>query len=275
MQTLTEIKSLLAERGLAPRKKYGQNFLHDHNLIRKLVDAAGIRNGDLVLEVGPGTGTLTEELLERGAEVICCEIDPGFATLLRDRLGVKITLIEGDIMDKGRTLSPAVITALAGRPFTLIANLPYQIASPLIAALLINHSGCLGQFITIQKEVADRLTAKPSTKQYGPLGIIVQALATVSRIATLPPTCFWPPPDVTSAMISIHPRLDSPVTIPGAEGLARFITNLFTKRRKQLGTSLGRDQNQIWPEGVTPEQRPETLTVDQLIALYQIHNSDG
>jgi len=280
MQTITEIRALLAERGLRPRHRLGQNFLHDQNQLRKLIAAAQIAPGDLVLEVGPGTGTLTEALLEAGAAVIACEIDERLADLVADRLGERITLIRGDCLARGRALAPSVVEAINGRAFRLVANLPYQVASPLMTTLLLDHANCLGQYVTIQKEVADRLLAAPGTKAYGPLGIIIQALAEVKRIGAVPPTCFWPQPKVTSAMISIFPsppgrgaRGEGP---PEGEGLespearrsfARFITDLFSKRRKQLGTIFGRDRS--WPDGVTADMRPEVLTVEQLTHLWR------
>jgi len=298
MQTLSDIRQLLSDRGLRPRKRFGQNFLHDQNQIRKLVDAADVTRGDLVLEVGPGTGALTEALLDRGVNVIACEIDRDLAAILRERFGDQINLIIGDCLKGQRELSDDVISAIAGRPFTLVANLPYQIASPLMAALLMDHPNCVGQFVTIQKEVADRLVAKPHTKAYGPLSIIVQALAKVQRIGTLSSSCFWPSPEVTSAMVSILPSPSGrgvrgegaavhsegwtrphPDPLPEGEGVdpampsnrrafARFITDLFTKRRKQLGTIFGRDRTN-WPPGVTADLRPEALDVGQLIELWK------
>lgn len=274
MQTLSEIRQLLAERGLKPKHRLGQNFLHDKNQITKLLDAARLRPGELVLEVGPGTGALTEGLLERGAQVVACELDRDLADLVEARLGDRITLIRGDALAKQRQLNPTLVEALAGRPFKLVANLPYQVASPLIGALLIDHPppACVGQFVTIQREVAERLMAKPSTKEYGPLSIIVQALATVERISMLSPSCFWPQPEVTSAMVAIEPhRLKGRKSLSSAEArdFAAFITRLFTKRRKQLGTTFGRARTD-WPEGVTANRRPEALSVEQLVALWRI-----
>jgi 16S rRNA (adenine1518-N6/adenine1519-N6)-dimethyltransferase len=266
MQSLSEIRSLLEAHGLRPRKRFGQNFLHDKNHLARLVEVADVSPGDLVLEVGPGTGTLTEALLAAGAEVIACEIDEGLATLIEDRLGERITLVRGDCLDRGRRLAASVAEAIGDRPFRLVANLPYQVASPLMCTLLIDHPACLGQFVTIQKEVADRLLAPPGSKAFGPLTIIVRAFADVRRIAVLGPGCFWPAPQVDSAMVAITPRADHGVEAPAA--LARFVTELFTKRRKQLGTVFGRDR--AWPDGVTETMRPEALTIAQIVALWRM-----
>jgi 16S rRNA (adenine1518-N6/adenine1519-N6)-dimethyltransferase len=279
VQTLTEIRQLLAERGLTPRHRLGQNFLHDKNQLNKLVDAAAIRLGEVVVEVGPGTGTLTETLLERGAVVIACELDANLADLIADRLlpNPSLTLIRGDAMGKQRSLHPDVVSAISGREFKLVANLPYQIASQLMSTLLIDHENCMGQYVTVQREVADRLMASPASKAYGALTIIVQSMATVARIATLSPSCFWPPPEVNSAMIVIHPTGHSFAGENESRRFARFITELFSKRRKQLGTIFGRG-SPAWidPEvagRILPEARPESLSIEQALQLWRAFGS--
>jgi 16S rRNA (adenine1518-N6/adenine1519-N6)-dimethyltransferase len=270
MQTLSEIKALLESRGLAPRKSLGQNFLIDHNLIRKLVDASGVGPGDPVLEIGPGTGTLTEELLARGCEVIAVELDRGLAELLRERLATAFTstftLIEGDALDGKRAVNQQAIRALAGRPFRLVANLPYGAGTPVLLALLTNRPECSGMFVTIQREVADRLLAGSGSRDYGAISVVAQALCHISRIAVLPPECFWPRPEVTSTMLALTRRAD-PLTANPA-GLAAFAQELFGKRRKQLGSILGRPApDRPWPAGIRPDQRAEELSVAQFVAL--------
>ena len=273
MQTLTDIKRLLEAHGLSPRKALGQNFLIDHNLIRKLVDTSGVGAGDLVLEVGPGTGTLTEELVERGCRVVACELDPHLAALLRNRFPPptqpdapgSVVLVEGDCLESKRAISREVVRALGGRPFALVANLPYNAATPLMLSLLCEHPECRGLFVTIQREVADRLLAKPGTKDFGPLAIVAQAVGDLHLIATLPPECFWPRPDVTSAMVAVT-RRTSPLT-DNPRSLADFCQGLFTQRRKQLGSILGRAGE--WPEGISPTLRAEQLTVGQVIELQR------
>ena len=266
MQSLREIRELLATRGLTPRHRFGQNFLHDHGKIVELVDAANLQPGETVLEVGPGTGALTECLLERKVRVIAVEIDRDLAGLVRDRFGNRITLVEGDCLAKGRRLAPEVVSALEGSAFKLVANLPYQAASPLMASLLMHHPECSGQWVTIQKEVVDRLVANPGTKAWGPLTAIVRAFASARRIAILPPGCFWPAPKVTSAMAELLPcASDSRPSDP--DGFARYVTKLLSQRRKQIGRILGRDITASL--GIEPQTRAETLSAEQLLELRE------
>lgn len=275
-QSLTTIKDLLTSRGLAPKKSLGQNFLVDHNLIRKLADASGIQSGDLALEIGPGTGVLTDELLERGVRVIACELDDGLASLLQDRLASHIasgqfTLVRGDCLDGKRALHPELRRLLSesGAPFRLIANLPYGAATPLMTNLLLDYPNCSGLFVTVQKEVADRLGAPPDSSDYGPLSVITSSCATVHRVAKLPPECFWPRPDVTSSMVSVIRRPD-PLT-PSLHDFADFVQAVFEQRRKQLGGIL-REKFSVrepfaYPAGVSPKSRAENLSPQQLLAL--------
>lgn len=270
---------MLEARGLSPQKMFGQNFLIDHNLIRKLVDAAQLKAGDVVLEVGPGTGVLTEELVERGYKVIACDIDRGLCELLRERLGSRITLIEGDCLASKHALSQQLTDALSHfdithnspKHFKLVANLPYACATPLMMILLSQWQSCDGLFVTIQKEVADRLAAKHSTKEYGPISVLSQSVSHVEMIAKLPPHCFWPQPDVTSAMIALK-RLPIPKTKDPA-GLLSFCNRLFEQRRKQLGGVLSTMQSEggieTVPVTLDATRRAESMSVAELISLFE------
>lgn len=271
MQTLAQIKAMLEERGLRPRHALGQNFLIDKNLLTKLVDAAAVAPGDLVLEVGPGTGTLTESLLERGCRVVACELDDSLAALLQERMpslgyGERFRLVQGDCLDKGRVLNRTAAGAIGDEPFKLVANLPYGAATPLMLNLLMDHSRCSLMAVTIQREVAQRLAAKHGSKEYGLLSVVTQCLGTVETIASLPPECFWPRPDITSAMVIVRRRGD-PLTRDAA-GLVALCHTLFSKRRKQLGAILGRGQP--LPEGIAATQRPEELTPQQFVELLEL-----
>lgn len=291
MQTLAQIKEILAEHGLSPRHALGQNFLLDHNLIRKLVDASGAHEGDVILEVGPGTGTLTEELLARGCRVVACELDKGLAAMLRQRLAdpqallsappsARFALVEGDCLASKSAINPELIEALTSMmgsgtttppTFRLVANLPYGAATPLMIALLVDHPACRSMHVTIQREVADRLLAGPRSDDYGPLSVLAGTLATVQRVATLPPECFWPRPDVTSAMVSIT-RRDTPLT-DDPRGLGEFCQMLFSKRRKQIGSTLGRAR--AFPPGIRSENRVEELSPEQIIELHRAFRAAG
>lgn len=284
VQTLAHIRELLDQHGLRPKRSLGQNFLIDHNLIRKLVDAAAVAAGDLVLEVGPGTGTMTEELLARGADVVACELDDGLAALNRARIpGLDVarrsdghdpfTLVHADCLDGKHALNPGLVDALGARPFRLVSNLPYGAATPLLMTLLTDYPACPLMAVTIQREVADRLMAGPGSKDYGPLGVLAQAMASVERIATAPPECFWPRPDVTSAMVLLR-RRDHPLT-DNPRRLSEFARTLFGQRRKQLGGTLkGLDWAAVAStpvlETVAPTLRAEQLSVEQIVTLSRL-----
>lgn len=276
-QTLTDIKTLLASHGLHPKKRFGQNFLHDGNHMRRIMEAADVRPGELILEVGPGTGALSERLLEAGARVLAVEIDRDMEPILLERLAPfadRFQLHVGDILASKHTLNPDVIQLLRAfpdtrhpvsdaRPFKLIANLPYNIASPLLVNLAVDHPGMTTAVIMIQREVADRITAKPGGKDYGPLSVILQAVCDVDIVGTLSPACFWPAPKVASAVVRLvrraNPVTDDPAT------LSRVLQTLFQKRRKQIGAILGRERP--LPNGIDPGARPESLSVEQFVAL--------
>ena len=227
-QTLSEIKAALASRGLRPKHALGQNFLHDGNHLRAIVEAAEVGPGDRVLEVGPGTGTLTGALLDAGAEVVAVELDAGLAGLVRERFGGSpgFTLVEGDCLDGKHGLNAEMLDRLdsgddtaAPPTFKLVANLPYQAASPLLA----NLAGLPGRPVTtavvmLQKEVADRLAAEPGGRAYGALGVLLQAGHAIERLAVLPASCFWPQPKVASAVVRLIRRDEPLVTDPAAFG---------------------------------------------------------
>ncbi|MEM0913192.1 MAG: 16S rRNA (adenine(1518)-N(6)/adenine(1519)-N(6))-dimethyltransferase RsmA [Planctomycetota bacterium] len=301
-QTLADIKALLDRHGLRPKHQHGQNFLIDGNHLRRIVEAArslsehdsggpspqpspkgtGSERAWRVLEVGPGTGVLTEAMLEAGADVIAVEIDTDLVDVLRDRLdgaidGGRLAIVQGDVLAGKRAIAPAVNEAMAerwggGAPFTLVANLPYHVASPLIANLVVDDLAMRGAVVMVQKEVADRLAAEPGGKDYGALGVVVQAGCAVERVSVLGPGCFWPAPKVASAVVKLTRRAEP---IGGDLGrVSRFAGELFRSRRKQLGGVFrsagwrwGADGEAGWPAGVESTVRAERLTVSQIAAL--------
>jgi 16S rRNA (adenine1518-N6/adenine1519-N6)-dimethyltransferase len=271
-QTLTEIRSMLEARGLSPRKSMGQNFLVDRNLVAKLARRAGVGENDIVFEVGPGTGTLTGELLASGARVVAVELDRGLAELLRERFaepirGGRLTLIEGDCLESKSRINQTAIDALGTAPFKLVANLPYHAATPLMLTLITTHPACRSMHVTIQREVAERLSAPPGGKRYGSISVVAACVMPARAFAGLPGECFWPRPTVASAMVELT-RLDDPHT-DDPVALAAFCRDAFAGRRKQLQTllrSMGRPPER-WPEGINPTDRIESLPPERISAL--------
>ncbi|MCC6580407.1 MAG: ribosomal RNA small subunit methyltransferase A, partial [Phycisphaeraceae bacterium] len=231
-----------------------------------ILEAAQVGPGDLVLEVGPGTGVLSQRLLEAGANLVLVEIDRDLELILRSQLpvdGERCRLLVQDVLAGKHQLHPAVLEALGGRPFKLVANLPYNVASPLLANLAMDCPAMSAAIVMVQREVAQRLVAHPGGKDYGPLGILVQALCEVRNVTTLSPGCFWPSPGVDSTVLCIT-RRSVPLT-DDPHQLSALLHRLFNQRRKQLGSILGRAT--ALPDDVSPSARPEQLSLDQLVRL--------
>lgn len=293
-QTKRQIEALLAEAEIHPRHRFGQNFMIDGNLVGLIAEAGEIGAGDLVIEVGPGTGTLTEELLERvgpDGRILAVEIDRDLAAALRRRFGAheRFVLIEGDAMAGKHALNAplaqeidAARNAARGqqkaRGVRLVANLPYNIASPLIIELLLAGVDLLA--FTVQKEVAQRLRAAPEdAKEYGTLSIIVQSLADVELLRKIPPTAFWPQPAVDSALVRLR-RREAEEPIRGREReFGRFVSALFSMRRKTLRRALSSvladPAAPLAAAGLTGEQRPEQVDPEQMRRLFAAAQMTG
>lgn len=272
-QTKRQIQALLAEHGLRPRHRFGQNFMIDGNLLRLVADAAQIVPGDHVIEVGPGTGSLTEELQSRGARVVAIEIDRDLAGLLRVRFesSPNFRLIEGDSLAGKHALNAQLHSAIlgaksAGGIVRLAANLPYNIASPLIIELLIAGIDLLA--FTVQREVAQRLRASPGGKDYGALSVMTQLLSRVEILRTLPPQAFWPMPKIESALV----RLTSEDQLAGrAAEFSAFVHRLFSFRRKTLRKAVPEFHGILKLLGISSELRAEQLTPADCLRLFQAH----
>ena len=297
-QTKTEIRALLDAADARPKHRFGQNFMIDQNLVAAVADAGEVAAGDCIIEVGPGTGTLTEELLSRVGEagrVVAVEIDRDLAAMLRDRLaaplagrveeaedpghapqagrlnGGGLILIEGDALASKHALNPNLLSEIAkaradGLPVKLVANLPYNIASPLAVGLLAAGVDLL--VFTVQKEVADRLRALPGTGEYGPLTVMVQLLAHVEVLRTLPPQAFWPVPKIDSALVRL--RRDDRL-VGEVRPFGDWLRALFSMRRKTLRKAIremGGAEGVLESLGIDPRARPETLDPPTLLNLY-------
>lgn len=279
---------MLAGAGISPRRRWGQNFLIDGNLMRRLVDSAELQPQDLVLEVGAGTGGLTELIAPKVAALIAVEIDRKLHEILQRRLSPfdNVQLIQSDVLSSKHRLCPDVCEALlaAGGRITgrvmLVANLPYNIATPLLINLLVGPFRIERFCFTVQRELADRLSADPGTKDFGPMSVAVQCTSRLRRVAILPPEVFWPRPAVMSAMIRIDVERN-PFETP--ERLGRFIEFVracFAHRRKTLKYNLARvvDGDELANLGADFDlkKRPEQLTVDEWVSLGQrVETSSG
>ena len=243
----------------------------DQNLVRIVVAAGNIAAGDTIIEVGPGTGTLTEELLASPAgKVISVEIDRDLAKMLREQFAdnSRFQLIEGDALSGKHELNADLLTAMQGLsgPRRLIANLPYNIASPLVIELLL--VGVDSLVFTVQKEVADRLRATAGSDAYGPLTVMVQMLAEVEVLRTLPPQAFWPAPKIDSALVRLvrNDRLGASVN-----AFSRFVHQIFSFRRKTLRKAMsmaGFPLEALEKTGFNGQQRPEEFTPEQFLQLF-------
>jgi len=283
--TQTEIRALLAEAGLRLDRRLGQNFLIDGNLMRLLVAEADLGPHDTVLEVGAGVGNLTELLVEQAGWVVAVEIDPRLAAIARERLAgaANLDLLRTDALKDKHTLSPALVErvrsrlARLGGALKLVANLPFAAATPLVAELLVAGPVPERLVFTVQKEVADRLAAAPATRDYGPVGVIVQALAEVQVLRRLAPSVFWPRPRVRSAMVRIFSSAERRQRIANLATFRAVIEGLFGHRRKQSARSLALSPTLegtpgLWAErlravGLDPAARGETYSVQDIIRL--------
>jgi 16S rRNA (adenine1518-N6/adenine1519-N6)-dimethyltransferase len=285
-QTQSYLRKLFDQRGIAPRHRLGQNFLVDLNIHDLIAETAEIRPGDLVLEVGPGAGALTALLAGRGATVIAVEIDPKMAELARETVAglPRVLVINTDALANKNSLSPILIdhicsarTMGAGKAFKLVANLPYSVATPVITNVLV-HPELVPErmVVTIQRELAERMIAVPSSPPYSSLSVIVQALAEVSIVRVLPPSVFWPRPKVESAVVLIRPDLARRADLD-VSWFHPLIRKLFLHRRKNLRHVLGGLWPGTWTKteveswlntlGLKGQARAEELDIDQFRAL--------
>jgi 16S rRNA (adenine1518-N6/adenine1519-N6)-dimethyltransferase len=276
----TDVRGLLAAHDLRPSRALGQNFLADPNTARRIVRLAGVAPGDRVLEVGPGVGSLTVALAEAvspGGQVLALEVDRHLLPVLGEVVAdlPQVRVVHGDALtvDYEALLSDA-------RPWTMVSNLPYNVATPLMARLLdeVPRLGTLS--VMVQKEVAERLAAPPGTQACGAISVKVAYHATASIVGVVPPTVFLPRPKVDSAIVRFERRPAPPVEVPSAEGLFALARAGFGQRRKTLRQALRpllgtRVEEVLAGAGIAPMTRAETLGLDQWAALARAAHAPG
>lgn len=262
------------------QKKFGQNFLIDEHVIDKILRAADITKDDVVLEIGPGFGTMTQYMAERAKEVIAVEIDNNLIPILQETLADydNVTIINDDILKVD-------LNALAkeknnGAPFKVVANLPYYITTPIIMGIFENHVPVSSVTVMVQKEVADRMQVGPGTKDYGALSLAVQYYAEPYIVANVPPNCFMPRPGVGSAVIRLTKWDKPPVEVKDEKLMFAIIRASFNQRRKTLQNGIKNAPNLSFTKeqvvealaslGLPESIRGEALTLTQFAALSDV-----
>ncbi len=272
--------------GIRPATRHGQNFLIDLNLVELIVDAAELTSDDVVLEIGTGTGSLTSIMAQRAAAVVTIEIDAHLFELASEQLFdlSNVTMLRIDALRNKNNFDDQVmdvvgeqLAAAPGRQLKLVANLPYNIATPVISNLLLSRHVPHSMTVTIQKELAERIIAPPSTKDYSALSVWIQSQCTAEIVRLMPPSVFWPAPKVTSAVLRIIVDPERRAKIADLQSFHQITKALFLHRRKFLRANVVAalkhhlDKAQVdelfETFGFAVDTRTEQLDVDTLIKL--------
>ena len=262
------------------QKKFGQNFLIDTHVLDKIISAAEITKDDLVVEIGPGIGTMTQYLACAAREVVAIEIDKMLIPILQDTLSAydTVTIINEDVLKVD--LNKLAEEKNGGRPVKVVANLPYYITTPIIMGLFENHVPLHSITIMVQKEVADRMRMGPGTKDYGALSLAVQYYAEPYLVANVPQNCFMPRPKIGSAVIKLTVHEKPPVTVRDEKLMFKLIRASFNQRRKTLANGLNNSPELHYSKEqiaeaierleVSPSVRGEALTLEQFAKLADV-----
>lgn len=268
------IRQLAAELDLRPTKQRGQNFVHDPNTVRRIVAAAGLGADDVVLEIGPGLGSLTLGLLEQVSQVIAIEIEPSLAARLprtaAQRLPARadrLRVIEADALTVDVIPDP--------QPTAVVANLPYNVSVPVLLHVLARFPGIRSGLVMVQAEVADRLVAPPGSKTYGIPSVKLAWYAAARRVGSVPPKVFWPVPNVDSGLVELI-RRDPPTTTASREQVFAVVDTAFAQRRKMLRSALSglfgssaAASAALEGAGVDPQARGEVLGVSDFVRIAE------
>jgi 16S rRNA (adenine1518-N6/adenine1519-N6)-dimethyltransferase len=268
--TPTRARELLQRHDLAARRSLGQHFLVDPNTVRRIVRLAGIRPDETILEIGPGLGSLTLGLAEAAARVVAVELDEGITAALREVVAnaPHVEIVTADAMRTD-------LGALVGRGARLVANLPYNIATPLFARVLDDTPAVTGGLVMVQREVGERWTAPPGSKTYGAISVKVAYHADARIVGAVPATVFMPPPAVESALCAFRRRPRPRVDVADAGAFFSFVESAFAHRRKTIRNALvtaGLDRKRVEDALgrvlVDANTRPEQLTIESFADLY-------
>jgi 16S rRNA (adenine1518-N6/adenine1519-N6)-dimethyltransferase len=274
----TEIRQLVTELDFRPRKSYGQNFVHDANTVRRIVAASGVSRGEHVLEVGPGLGSLTLALLDRGCTVAAVEID----AVLAERLPLTVAEHSNSEINRLTVLNRDILSLrhpdLDTEPSALVANLPYNIAVPALLHLLAEFPSIKTVLVMVQAEVAERLAAEPGGKDYGVPSVKARYFGNVRRCGMVSPTVFWPVPRVYSGLVRIDRYADSPWPVGAAFRREVFdlVDIAFSQRRKTSRNAFAtwagsgnESAERLLAASIDPSRRGETLGVADFVRLLE------
>ena len=248
------------------KKRYGQHFISDRNLLQRIVDLAYIKTDDTVIEIGPGAGSLTRELAAAAKRVIAIEIDSDLIGKLRRSVPANVEIIEGYALDIN-------LDQFTDGPYHLVGNLPYNVATVLLRKFIAHRARIIEVTVMLQKEVAERMTATPGGHEYGPLSVLIQYYAEPSWGFVVPPGAFTPPPKVESAVV----RLDWKPGVADFPAFTDFVHRAFSSRRKKLINNLaailhGKTKEDLAEilrsSGVSVDARAETLSIDDFLRVY-------
>jgi len=245
---------------IAVKKKLGQNFLTDRNITRKIVASSGAGPLDNILEIGPGFGALTREIIELCPVFTVVEKDPKLAEFIRTEYP-QLTLIEGDFLDID------LVALATKKPLRVLGNIPYSITTPILFRLLENRRSLVSATLMMQHEVAMRIAAMPNTKEYGILAVQLQAFCDINYLFKVGRKVFRPQPGVDSAVILITPKKEDP--IEDADGFRRFVRIAFHQRRKTLLNNLKESYNLDTVESDTLKLRAEALSIENFFQLFR------
>jgi len=272
---MASIKKELAAYGLVPKKKWGQHFLIDRNILNKVIRAAQLEREDVVLEIGPGVGEMTLALAREARRVIAVEIDPKLVEILKRKMKdyPNVEVVKGDILK----IDFNQLCRREGQRVKVVANLPYQISTPLIFYFIGLKVFFPTLTLMLQKEIAERLVAAPGTKAYGPLSILVQLYSNPSICFYVKPSAFFPPPKVESAVVHMVSKEKPMVKLDDEKWFKKVVRGCFGYRRKTLvnglkhsGLSLPQNlERRIEGIGIDPLRRPETLTIQEFARLAE------
>ncbi|MEZ3487043.1 MAG: 16S rRNA (adenine(1518)-N(6)/adenine(1519)-N(6))-dimethyltransferase RsmA [Lachnospiraceae bacterium] len=268
---------ILQKYNFSFQKKFGQNFLIDTHVLDKIIRAADINKEDMVLEIGPGIGTMTQFLAEAAGKVVAVEIDKNLIPILEDTLGSyeNVSIINEDVLKLD--IRGLVAEENGGKPVKVVANLPYYITTPIIMGLFEEHVPLTSITVMVQKEVADRMQTGPGNKDYGALSLAVQYYAKPYIVANVPPNCFMPRPKVGSAVIRLTCHAHPPVEVEDERLMFDIIRASFNQRRKTLANGLNNSDKITFPKNVILEAveqlgkgdsvRGESLTLEEFAGL--------